>query len=448
MIHRILENRETVLMAYDAETCGGLEKEPVGNGCKYMPVKNWSSQEDAFSWQIEAGAESDYEVTLLARGREAGVQVCCGDQRLRGEVSADWDRIAMGTLHLTAGTHTLTVRSDRPGRDQELYSVELISPAVRAKKEEAVSRLRADTSWMRKAGYGLQFHWTTLSCPRHGPRRSYEKAVAAFDTEAFAEQVAQTGAGYVIFTTSHAEHYIPAPIRAVDSVMPGRTASRDLIADLIASLGRRNIRLMLYYHIGHDDYANPNGWWSHTGYPESTERFLQNWCAIIGEMGERYGEGLAGWFFDDGCAYYPLNPDFEKLTATAKKGNPARVVCYNPWIFPRMTDFQDYFCGEGYGFLTNHQGLKRGGNGIFMDGPQKGLQAHTNFILEKNWWHDSCETPISDPWVPLEQFTHDMLEAMEYGIVPSVNLEIYQEGSFSPRSAEYLHHLKSLVFSN
>ena len=59
-----------------------------------------------------------------------------------------------------------------------------------------------------------------------------------------------------------------------------------------------------------------------------------------------YGEGLAGWYFDDACVYYPLNPDFRRLTLAAKAGNLDRVVCYNPWILPRSTDFQDYLCGE------------------------------------------------------------------------------------------------------
>ena len=74
------------------------------------------------------------------------------------------------------------------------------------------------------------------------------------------------------------------------------------------------------------------------------------------EIGERY---------DDGCVYYPLNPDFRALGWAAKAGNPGRVICCNPWIWPRFTDFQDYFCGEGYGFLKSHEWLPDDGSGIF-----------------------------------------------------------------------------------
>jgi hypothetical protein len=96
-----------------------------------------------------------------------------------------------------------------------------------------------------------------------------------------------------------------------------------------------------------------------------------------------YGKDLAGWFFDDGCVYYPLNPDFRRLTEAAKTGHAGRLVCYNPWVLPRMTDFQDYLCGGGYDFLKFWDGLPADGTGIYTSGPHKGLQAHTNFVLER-----------------------------------------------------------------
>jgi hypothetical protein len=49
---------------------------------------------------------------------------------------------------------------------------------------------------------------------------------------------------------------------------------------------------------------------------------------------------LAGWWFDDGRFYYPLNPDFKRLALWAKAGNFDRVIGFNSWIYPRFTDFQ------------------------------------------------------------------------------------------------------------
>jgi hypothetical protein len=328
----------------------------------------------------------------------------------------------------------------------ELYSLEVAAAPLKARLRESAQLIRADTTWMRAAQYGLQFHWTSDSQPRHGPKKPYAEAVRDFPVEAFARTVHGTGAGYVILTTSHREYYFPAPIRSIDRVMPGRTTQRDLVRDWIDALARYGIRLMLYYHVGHDHYKEPDGWWARTRFdPRHPEPFLDHWCAIVSEVGQRYGQGLAGWFFDDGCVYYPLNPDFRQLTLAAKTGNPARLVCYNPWIWPRFTDFQEYFCGEGYDFLNVRQHLPADGTGIFTGGPHGGLQAHTNFILEENWWHGAPETPIAAPRLDRGTFVREMVNAIACGIAPSLNLEIYQDGTVSEQSQEYLYAVKRAV---
>jgi hypothetical protein len=156
------------------------------------------------------------------------------------------------------------------------------------------------------------------------------------------------------------------------------------VQDLIGALGAYGIRLMLYYHVGHDHWVEPNGWWARTGFdPDNPSVFINNWCAIMNEIGERYGEGLAGWFYDDGCVYYPLNPDFRQLTSVAKAGNPGRVICYNPWIWPRFTDFQDYFCGEGYNFRRT---MVQGSSQV----------VHTNLckLIPTSFWKEAGVTPI------------------------------------------------------
>jgi len=204
--------------------------------------------------------------------------------------------------------------------------------------------------------------------------------------------------------------------------------------------------LMLYYHAGHDHWREPDGWWVRCGHdPRNPEKFLSNWCSIIGEAGRRYGSGLAGWFLDDSRVHYPLNPGFRRLSAAAKAGNPSRVICYNPWIWPRCTDFQDYFCGEGYGFLKVRDNLTADGFGIFLSGPQKGLQAHTNFTLESDWCHSRPETAFPSPRIPKGTFVSGVSSAIAPGIVPSVNLEIYQDGGVGPASIECLKSLKAVV---
>jgi hypothetical protein len=299
---------------------------------------------------------------------------------------------------------------------------------------------------MRRVKYGVQFHWTSRSAPRQGDRKPYAEAVRDFPAREFAALVHSMGAGYVILTTSHAEQFFPAPIRAIDRIKPRRTADRDLVRDWIDALGAYGIKLILYYHVGHDDWQQPDGWWRATGFdPRRPQRFLENWRAIVSEVGTRYRDGLVGWFFDDGCVYYPLNPDFHQLTEVAKTGNPDRLVCYFPWALPRMTDFQEYLCGEGYDLLTSWDGLPPDGSGVYTSGPHQGLQAHTNFVLEHDWVHNQLNTPIAPPRVSREAFLRDMKAGIVHGVVPSVNLEIYQDGGVGRASHDLMVALRNEV---
>ena len=169
---------------------------------------------------------------------------------------------------------------------------------------------------MVAAKYGLMFHWTSQSKPREGPPLSYCDAVQNFDVDRFANMVSETGAGFVVFTTSHAGFYFPGPNPVIDSILPGRTCPRDLVGDLADALNRRHIRLELYFHPGHDDAP----WWQRTHFNDADKSaYFQQWRAVISSIGNRYGKKLAGWWFDDAAfTYYPFNPDWEQMSAAAQ----------------------------------------------------------------------------------------------------------------------------------
>jgi hypothetical protein len=436
-------DRPTLLLGDEAAITDGLLPGIVGDGCKRLQVRNWNTADDSFTWQVDVPTSGEFEVTALTKSKGAVLLLQCGDRKVERPVSTPWDRIDMGRLKLSKGKHQISLRATTPIAGMEFYSLELIEPGFNNQLQKQAREMHSDTSWMRKAKYGLQFHWTSMSAPRRGDRKPYAQACRDFPAKEFAAMVNSTGAGYVIITTSHAQHYFPAPIQAIDRIKPGRTSERDLVRDWIEALGAYDIKLMLYYHVGHDDWRQPDGWWRATGYdPKNPKPFLDNWTSITTEVGRRYGKGLAGWFFDDGCVYYPLNPDFRRLTEAAKTGHAGRLVCYNPWVLPRMTDFQDYLCGEGYDFLKFWDGLPADGTGIYTSGPHKGLQAHTNFVLESDWPHSRLNTDISPPRYPKEQFIADMRAGIAHGVVPSVNLEIYQDGGIGDASQALMAALK------
>jgi hypothetical protein len=68
---------------------------------------------------------------------------------------------------------------------------------LKARLKEEARAIRSDTRWIRQAKYGLLFHWTSQSQPRHGRKKPHEEAVRDFPVESFAEMVNETGANWI-----------------------------------------------------------------------------------------------------------------------------------------------------------------------------------------------------------------------------------------------------------
>ncbi len=114
-----------------------------------------------------------------------------------------------------------------------------------------------NTDWFQEAGYGVFVHYLDAlqnnedAINSLGRATSWDECVRAFDTEQFAETMAEAGAGYVIFTMMQVTRHMIAPNETYDHVtgyVPGEAcAARDLVEDLYTSLHKRNIPLMLYW---------------------------------------------------------------------------------------------------------------------------------------------------------------------------------------------------------
>jgi hypothetical protein len=356
-----------------------------------------------------------------------------------------------GTLRLPAGESEITLRALEPAGhafNLSLFSMELVKPAVSSALSVEAATLRASTKWMVNAKYGLMFTWTAASFPRTGPKKSYEEATRDFDVNAFADMVANTGAGFIVFATSWSTYYFPAPIKSWERVAPGHTTQRDLIAELADALTKRHIKLMLYYHAGRSE----DNWWSGT-HARSMDKdtYFKEWEEQIREIGLRYGEKLAGWWFDDGTTfYYTLQAPWKAMTEAAKAGFPGRVVGYNSWILPKATDFQDYACGEGDfpDRLTseNDAELPVGGSGIFLSGPQKGLQATMTLTNEGgDWGHIKQDADIPAPRYSSAQAIDYIRQATARKTVPVINLEVYQDGSASQQTIDEFKAIKAAI---
>lgn len=438
----------TVLMAADGQNPGGLRA--WINDHRRMQVKNWPLGGQT-TWEVEVVAAGDYAVTVLFNhSLKSPLKVAVTAGAARCETVSehiahhDWRRFSLpGSLRLAQGKQTLALTispvSGESLEKLELLSIELVCPEVKERLHRAALAMRAqtDTQWFRNARYGLMCHWTSQTVPRHGPPKPYAEAVRDFDVKTFAEQVQRAGAKFVTITTSHAMLYFPAPLKSLDRILPGRTAQRDLIGELAEALGQRGIRLMLYYHLGSDAdraWQEASGFWK-----TDTTEFWNNWTAVIGEAGERYGDKLAGWWFDDGTAnYYYRSAPWERLATAAKAGNPKRLVCFNPWILPPATEFQDYLAGEGNGDPGVQGWLKPGDRGRISGGAYAGLQAGAALITEGDWLHTKRDTEIGAPRYSAAQLADLLHRFAALENAPMLNCEIYQDGTLSLATVELL----------
>jgi hypothetical protein len=457
--------RVNVLSAADAQRSAGLSLAfPVSH--LKPEVVGWTRSDQSLRWTIDVPAADLYAVHVLI-GQTSGPALDLRVSAPEASVTSPFRPDPRGSysrspfdrpLPLAKGRNAVTLhvapRVPREAFAVEVLALELVRPSVRDAQHAEAMALRADARWMPRARYGVMFHWTKRTMPRSGPPRSYADAAAAFDVERFAAQVASTGAGFVVLTTAHSDQHLPAPIQALDRVLPGRTTRRDLIGDLIDALERRDIRLVLYYHLGpieDPEWARATGLWE-----TDSRRLFANWQAIVGEVGERYGEKLAGWWFDDGTYnYYYRSPDWAALDRAAKRGYPGRIVCFNSWKNTSATEFQDFHCGEelvpdGINAFLNRDGsfggtLTAGGDGRITAGAFAGLQAAATFVMENDWVHLRADTEAAPPKRSPAQLAELIRQLRAYGATPIINMLIYQDGAIAPQSLTSLQEARTLL---
>ena len=391
---------------------------------------------DTLTWTVRAPESASYEIAVLYHpGREdnLGSEIIVATARasvaarVRAVRKGGWrggpqDRPSFkrewlrGELRLKKGLNTLTLSvvptirqrelaaSDLrtpvvgwPKRSIHIFSIEVVRPAVLSEMQREAPQLKSSTAWMVEGKYGIMFHWVPESYSLNGALpawKNYAEAVDRFDVEDFANIVAEIGASWVVFTTTHGKYFFPGPLHALDSVLRGRTCNRDLVGEIADALGKRHIRLMLYFHPGPGPAEDPD-WAKAAGIsPVDDAKNIRIMSSMYREIGQRYGSRLAGWFIDGGDAYYWRNYSFRKLLLDLKAGSPSRVVTFFQWIFPTFSPYAGDFTSDLVDFgAPLAPPFPREWTGKY--GPYDGLQPHFNFTLEDEWYPDK---PMHRQW--------------------------------------------------
>src|ERR1700733_2563180 len=411
----------TVLMATAAQHLSDMQV-VGGDSRKNFYVDNFLTSSDYLAWTVSVTAGDTYQVTALVN-TSAGEQLTVAIQGTSSSSTftapAGWNRVSAGTLTLPTGTSTIL---------------------------------------LSEAGYGLMFQYGSWGFPNNvGPAKSLNQQAADFNVPAFVDMVSATGAGYVIWSISWWGYHLDAPLSSPDSIVtaeggpasPGLTATRDPIGAIASACQAAGIRFLMYYHTGDEDSA----WWPYQDWPATfatngngaRSTFCNNWSKVVSEIGTRYGTNLDGFFFDDGMVlYYPAA--YEQLHAAARSGNHSRLVSWNNWILPRVTDFQDVWFGEGSAGQSQAGSAAPGGNGVFTGGPYQGLLQHGMFTMDGDWGVHTQNTKIStNSGTTSGAAIGWATSAVSRSVPISFDLMIYEDGTVAASDLAILNDVRQAV---
>jgi hypothetical protein len=439
----------------------GATAAEMGDNAKLDDLKISVSCKDSskINWNVTAAEEGAYDlfVSCAVPGSNFQLEVSSGLSSVKSDLKLtdgvyhstengwyfNYEKKRLdGRLQLRRGVNPVTLQISGGEKDAVVHfrCLEVLPESANAEMataEENARAHRASTDWFVKAGYGVMFHWTDYTQPRDGTKTPYAEAVNAFGVNKFASLIEDIGAAYVLFTLNHAHPHCAAPIQSWEAIHPGWTTKRDLVGDIAEALEKRGIRLLLY--INSPTLAN-FGKTGATGLYELTfseEQFTEIHKNVLTEIGSRYGDKLAGYWFDSwyqSLAAYPDVP-IEDIYRYCKVGNPGRITAFNFWIFPVLTPWQDYWAGELNALQNAFESR------YIQRGAGTGFQAHGMVSMLESWVHSEAG-PIPPPQFSAADLIAHVKSNMEHQAVTTINIGIYQDGTIEQSSLEMMRQLR------
>jgi hypothetical protein len=173
----------------------------------------------------------------------------------------------------------------------------------------------------------------------------------------------------------------------------------------------------------------------------NTKQFTEEAIKLISEIGHRYGNRLAGYWFDDFYEIETRYSDFpyRLIYEACKAGNPRRLVSLTNWIYPSETLWQDYWGGEL--FVTGNPPIER----IQTDGAGKGLPFQALLALYGDWVHVWPNTPIKPPVFTVDELGNFINATKGKGAV-TLNAGIYLDGTIGEDQTKYFEELRLHVY--
>lgn len=312
----------------------------------------------------------------------------------------------------------------------------------------------AKIPWMAAGPYGVMVHWVkaTQAVPGQPYIADWNAAVDAFDVDAFCDRVAATGAKWLIFPFGHVAGggYFASPNAVIDARFPGHCSKRDLVLEIARGVTARGLKFIGYLFTEFDaagnisdDFADAMDWNRDLC---DKSAFMEHFYSLVAEWALRCGPLLAGWWFD-GC-YKSIEKGFIKrpgwdnsrfdpvrFASAARSGNPAALISMCPGansfrcVFPEI---EDYLAGE-----ANNLAVRPVGPLLY------GLQWHALVWIDCFWAHEKAGEMDPPRFFDVELLNY-LFHCRGAGGGVTLNIGIFQDGSFGPRTEAQLHRLKNV----
>lgn len=334
------------------------------------------------------------------------------------------------------------------------------------------------TAWLQNEIYGIFVHWlpgfsdiplaaTAATIPPGQVGGAWSSAVNNFNVTNFADQVAQTGAGYVIFTNGQTSGYYCAPNSTLEGyagLIRGEfTPHRDLISDLADALNQRGIKLLVYMAgdgpVSAPVINRPNGSTidiraamdAGTGGQAYSNTFRSRYNAIIQEWSQAWGTKVSGWWLD--CCWknsaYGEESNSENndgpgnlsaFIAATKSGNPSALVACNPGAdrFSVRSVDQDYVAGEAGQYWTPEAKFNIFPTSPFVSYQGKNMLWHTLSFLGIRWGDPSLK------YVDEELISY-VSSVNRMGGIVTLDVSVNAVGQIAERQFEQLKRVKSAL---
>ncbi|OIP01199.1 MAG: hypothetical protein COZ06_14190 [Armatimonadetes bacterium CG_4_10_14_3_um_filter_66_18] len=222
-------------------------------------------------------------------------------------------------------------------------------------QEDSMTTRAHRTDWMAEGSFGLMVHYL-VSPPgeSHAERApALNGIVNGFDVDGFVEQLASTGADWLIFTLGQNTGYYNSPNKWLDARLPGHTPDRDLVLEIavrLHALGKRFIAYLPAETAAQRQAIHEVFAWN----PRDQHEFQRRYREFLRAYSLKFGRLCDGWWFD-GCyewdVFHNSLYEWPEWIAAAKAGNPDALVAFNDGSFcinkvKPVTPLEDYHAGE------------------------------------------------------------------------------------------------------